>query len=227
MANNCFKKVLKVATHNNLLPELDELVIDVSQLNGISNKNELILQLATYNTRSYQIDVVGDGYFVKDAYANLNDPSKRLTTATIEGTNSLQNFYFLNGNYHIKIKGKGILTMFRLQKFGTSLLSTVFNIDLLNLSGMAYLTTLDLCRQNILGDISNVLFSSSSMTSLSLIDSKVTGSIEGIADSMYNFGRTTGSLAVTCNGVVTCDGSPVESGTTKTITFASDGYTIS
>lgn len=54
----------------------------------------------------------------------------------------------------------------------------------------------------------------------------ITGTIESLAEGMITSGRTSGTLSVICNGVVTYSGTPVPNGTTKTITFSNGSYTV-
>ena len=55
----------------------------------------------------------------------------------------------------------------------------------------------------------------------------VIGSIEEIADAQYNSGRRTGTLTITCNGVITYEGNSIPNGTAKIITYSNSGYTVS
>lgn len=56
--------------------------------------------------------------------------------------------------------------------------------------------------------------------------SYIEGSLEDLAEGMISFGRTSGSLAVTCNGIVTVNGTAPANTTVKTITFSGSTYSI-
>lgn len=55
----------------------------------------------------------------------------------------------------------------------------------------------------------------------------INGSLEELANSQVTLGRTSGTLVVTCNGVITYNGSAITNNTQKTITYSDSGYVIS
>lgn len=56
---------------------------------------------------------------------------------------------------------------------------------------------------------------------------QITGALEDLATGLISFGKTSGSLVVKCNGLVTVNNTAVTDGTEKTITFNGGNYTIS
>lgn len=79
--------------------------------------------------------------------------------------------------------------------------------DLVNLAGLVNLTTLNLTRSGR--------------------DSLITGSIEDFAEAQIANGRTSGTLSILCNGIITYNNSPINSGETKTITYSDGNYSVS
>lgn len=65
-----------------------------------------------------------------------------------------------------------------------------------------------------------------SITDLRLQDSKITGNLESLGNGLLAFGKTSGSLEVTCNGKITVSDVAVANGDAMTITFSGSGYTI-
>lgn len=78
--------------------------------------------------------------------------------------------------------------------------------DLVNLAGLVNLTTLNLTRSGN--------------------DSLITGSIEDFAKAQIANGRTSGTLSILCNGIITYNNSPINSGETKTITYSDGNYSV-
>lgn len=78
--------------------------------------------------------------------------------------------------------------------------------DLVNLAGLVNLTTLNLTRNGN--------------------DSLITGSIEDFAKAQIANGRTSGTLSILCNGIITYNNSPINSGETKTITYSDGNYSV-
>lgn len=79
--------------------------------------------------------------------------------------------------------------------------------DLVNLAGLVNLTTLNLTRNGK--------------------DSQITGSIEDFAKAQIANGRTNGTLSILCNGSITYNNTPVNSGEKKTITYSDGDYSVS
>ena len=78
--------------------------------------------------------------------------------------------------------------------------------DLVNLAGLVNLTTLNLTRSGN--------------------DSLITGSIEDFAKAQIANGRTSGTLSILCNGSITYNNSPINSGETKRITYSDGNYSV-
>lgn len=78
--------------------------------------------------------------------------------------------------------------------------------DLVNLAGLVNLATLNLTRSGS--------------------DSLITGSIEDFANAQIANGRTSGTLSILCNGIITYNNSPINSGETKTITYSDGNYSV-
>jgi len=81
------------------------------------------------------------------------------------------------------------------------------------------------------GDIAE-LGNLKSMVTFKADGTAISGEITDLADAMVGGDepRTSGTLAITCNGIITLNGSIVSSGTVKTVTFDSslpDGYSVS
>lgn len=76
--------------------------------------------------------------------------------------------------------------------------------------------TLVLARTPIYGDISNLASMADVVTELNINTTDITGTLESLVSGMS---RTTGTLAVTCNGKVTLDGTAVANNTVKTYNF--------
>lgn len=79
--------------------------------------------------------------------------------------------------------------------------------DLVNLAGLVNLTTLNLTRNRK--------------------DSQITGSIEDFAKAQIANGRTNGTLSILCNGSITYNNTPVNSGEKKMITYSDGDYSVS
>lgn len=77
---------------------------------------------------------------------------------------------------------------------------------LVNLAGLVNLATLNLTRSGN--------------------DSLITGSIEDFANAQIANGRTSGTLSILCNGIITYNNSPINSGETKTITYSDGNYSV-
>lgn len=87
---------------------------------------------------------------------------------------------------------------------------------------------LDYCTAFV--DILSNIAGKTALSTLNLRSTKVTGSIESLASAMVAAGRTSGVLALKCNGYITYNGEAVADNSVRNITFDSSlpgGYSVS
>lgn len=108
----------------------------------------------------------------------------------------------INTNIYTMISDEEVITAIRF----LSLNGNKAVGDLVNLAGLVNLTTLNLTRSGS--------------------DSLITGSIEDFANAQIANGRTSGTLSILCNGIITYNNSPINSGETKTITYSDGNYSV-
>ena len=96
-----------------------------------------------------------------------------------------------------------------------------------NLNNIATLTTLHLYQENVTGDIVN-LGKSTSLAFLYLFGTQCYGTIESLAEAQIANGRTSGTLELNGNGIITYNGVAIPAGfaNKKTITFSNGSYTV-
>lgn len=238
---------LSEVIENPMLPKIDEIVLSTSKISSsYSSSFELIL--STFTSQQFTIEIVGNGYF-SQTYDGLSDVSQRMTKGTFQGTNGNQLFYFSNGNYAIKINNKNNITRVRLQKYGSRVEPSVIDADIRDFKYMQCLQFLNLDRTNSTGNIADCpnnnfiqqfsaqnkfikgnlkdLGAMTLLTYVTIADSSVTGDIIDLADAQIANGRTSGTLEVVGNGIITHDGNVVENNSSKTITFSSGSYFVS
>ena len=99
--------------------------------------------------------------------------------------------------------------------------------DLSVLNNIATLTTLHLYQENVTGDIVN-LGKSTSLAFLYLFGTQCYGTIESLAEAQIANGRTSGTLELNGNGIITYNGVAIPAGfaNKKTITFSNGSYTV-
>jgi hypothetical protein len=61
---------------------------------------------------------------------------------------------------------------------------------------------------------------------MTLNGTSVTGEIETLAAAQVANGRTSGTLNIVCNGIITYQGTTVDNLITKTITFSNGSYSV-
>ena len=132
---------------------------------------------------------------------------------------------------------------------GSRVEPSVIDADIRDFKYMQFLQFLDLDRTNATGNIADCpnnnyiqQFSGQSkliegnlkdlgamtlLTYVAIADSSVTGDIIDLADAQISNGRTSGTLQVVGNGLITHDGNVVANNSSKTITFSSGSYSVS
>lgn len=99
--------------------------------------------------------------------------------------------------------------------------------DVANFPHMDSLQYLYLDSISNLGGVLANLYAKS-LVELKVNNTAITGSLEDFAAAQVAspISRTSGTLVVTCNGIITLGGTAVANGTTKTITFSNGSYSI-
>lgn len=211
MANKCFVKTLQMN-----IGETEEYLFGVKIIfykgfpdgnitfyyKGLENNDnfQCNVPLVYNNNRSIviQCDKNKDTVFViKDArYAVIQSLETSYGTQPRRFTNEI------NTNIYTMVSGEEIISDVKyLSLNGGKAVG-----DLANLAGLVNLTTLSLTRNGN--------------------DSLITGSIEDFAKAQIANGRTSGTLSILCNGIITYNNSPINSGETKTITYSDGNYSV-
>lgn len=232
----CLEKTLKANVSSDLLCEPGEFIFKV-----LDNQNASALLRVGRQTR---ITVIGT-----NAYIKAQGSESRLTQTTTGG-NLIYNFTLSTGSYYIKIKpNDGSYDVFKTNfvvetpiEISTDVFKYRTNWNNINLAGSIFTGNRDISvfkdavsgenmsnglnikNTNIVGNISSI--DSAYITYIQAEGTLVSGTLESIAAAMVANGRTSGTCDVTCNGVITYNGSPVTGKYRITFTGEGTGYTI-
>lgn len=215
--DNCLVKTLK-GEINESLPVLGEMKIGVNNINTEASA-QLKLTLSIIVGEKVVIETPSAYPFTKGG-VSMN--SVELTSA-----DSVVELTFYKANYEITVKNKyGLGNLITGSSQGRlSILS--FNVDDFAFKSM---DSIALPYTNLKGDIGNMIFENKTNFVVFEVggNSELEGNLKGLFDSLYNAGRTSGTIRfdVRNSGIDTSD-MPVVSGLSKTngtITFSGSGW---
>lgn len=211
MANKCFVKTLQMN-----IGETEEYLFGVKIIfykgfpdgdvtlyyKGNGEKDDFQCNVPLVYNNNNKIKIQCDKnketvFIIKDA--------RRIAIQSLEASNGTQPDRLtneINTNIYTMLSDKEVITAIEyLSLNGNKAVG-----DLVNLAGLVNLTTLNLTRSGR--------------------DSLITGSIEDFAEAQIANGRTSGTLSILCNGIITYNNSPINNGGTKTITYSDGNYTV-
>lgn len=243
MAKNCLNEKLKASTNNGSLPYLGYITLMINTNVGS--------YLEIDNKEAITVESIGGNHLSSTSggeKTNIID----VPAHAYGGTRV--NVYYDSGNYVIRISKKYVNHIRYIWTGGVSGLSCDISqfayciaspevassatlyigstgvygnlAELSNIDLMA--TAIILTSTKVSGNIDG-LAKTTRLASLNTKDTTINGSLEGLASGMVTNGRTSGTLAVTCNEYITLNGAVVGNNVTKTITFNSslpNGYSI-
>lgn len=215
---NCLVKTLKGIV-NESLPVLGEMKIRVSNVNTQASA-QLKLTLSVIANETVTIETP-DGYPFTKGGVSMN--SVDLTSA-----DSVVELTFYKANYDITVKNKyGVGNLITGTSQGRSSILS-FNVEDFAFKKMA---SISLPYTNLKGDIGDMIFEDKTTFVVFEVggNSELKGNLKGLFDSLYNAGRTSGTIRfdVRNSGIDTSD-MPAVSGLSKTngtITFSGSGWT--
>lgn len=227
--------------NNDLLPTLGELIIRVPANAPLTN----------IPIRSVRGDIP---VIVSITNGNVLSLSRDMTSTFTEKTVSFSSDdYFwvrgINVNSYIKIKSNYYLANFggnptvldyndmsfkrmliysskapRIINFGVNT-NGIITGDLSVFANISSFVNFTVNDKSVTGDISN-LGSSIGLQNISIKNTKITGSIETLCSALKNNGKTSGTLKIIGNGIVTYQNAAIQDGVSKTVTFTDSGYTV-
>lgn len=112
----------------------------------------------------------------------------------------------------------------RIINFGVNT-NSIITGDLSVFANISSLVIFIVNDKSVTGNISN-LGSSIGLQNISIKNTKVTGSIEALCSALKDKGKTSGTLKITGNGIVTYQKTAIQDGDSKTVTFNDSGYTV-
>lgn len=228
MANDCLVETLKGSVLNDSLSRLGTLRIHIN-----SNENPALIRF--YCSKSLSVDVYGNGGF---SYFT-ESPDRTQTHKDVVANAQIDIYPKKNVEFDIYLSDKYAVTS--LELLGDSHSNTLninelqysYGLTILRSQGsssykstgfidsfaeLTALTNISIYLNDITGSIES-LGKLTSLTTLNLATTLVSGSINTLANSMVSNGRTSGSLPILCNGIITYNGSVVPDVGSKVVKF--------
>lgn len=241
----CLITKLKEVVDNENLVTMDTLKMKVKGVSSLPASANVI-QVVMYYGNSSTFRVTGEGALAENAADAQTSTDKVLVVNNaytfvknvdcnlyVTNKNKIEKLYITPNNVgsiiHIDVSefkylSSPLFTDVRLNGYSVS-------GDIIAFKRCTRLNRLEIIAGSCNGDIATALGNLKSLTSIKFANSsQITGSIEGLASALVTNGKTSGSLSVTCNGIITYNGTAVSNGTVKTITFdqsVPNGYTVS
>lgn len=227
--------------NNDLLPTLGELIIRVPANAPLSN----------IPIRAIRGDIP---VAISITNGNVLSSNKDMTSSFTEATASFTKDDYLwvkgiNVDSYIKIKTNYYLATFggnpavfdygdmsfkrmliysskapRIINFGVNT-NSIITGDLSVFANISSLVIFVVNDKSVTGDISN-LGSSIGLQNISIKNTKITGSIETLCSALKDNGKTSGTLKITGNSIVTYQNTAIQDGVSKTVTFTDSGYNV-
>lgn len=197
------------SSNNNSLPVFNQLKLHAVKVASVTQDAQVAFRFGTNDKITVSVP---EGHYFATSFANLSDPSKRLTSKEIIASDGEVHLYFENEDYDIFVDGKYSLTILK-NSIGTSNVKCLITLDLSDVEYLTSLQKLRMAYSDVTGDTSYLkkltlateitlqgstkftgkledFYGLTNLTEFGIVNTTISGSIEEFVEGQYANQRT-------------------------------------